>query len=328
VRYRAQPSSTPLVRQHAAQPVAARSSLDEVTHVEPSAAALLSGRAMLLNVAYRLLGTVSDAEDAVQETYLRWYALSGEERTEIRSPQAWLVRVATRICLDSLRSARHRRERYVGPWLPEPIPGRDRLITGSALSTDPADRITLDESVTMAILVILDTLTPAQRVAFVLHDVFGFPFDEVADVLDRSTAACRALAGAARQRIESGRSRAAKPSQHEETVNEFKAAFLLGDVARLIALMEPEVIVLSDGGGEVRAALRPIFGADKAARYLAGIHRLASDKRIDTTDINGRTGLVIHDVCAPYCVANFDIVDGKIQHMWMMFCPTKLRLWR
>ena len=295
--------------------------------MEPNATSLLSERPMLLNVAYRLLGTVSDAEDAVQETYLRWYVLSGEERKEIRSPQAWLVRVATRICLDSLRSARHRRERYVGPWLPEPIPGRD-LLMGSTLSADPADCITRDESVTMAILVILDTLTPAQRVAFVLHDVFGFPFDEVAKVLDRSTTACRALAGAARRRIESGRSGAADPSQHEDTVNEFKAAFLLEDVTRLIALMEPEVTVLSDGGGEVRAALRPIFGAGKAARYLAGIRRLASDRRIDTTDINGRSGLVIRDISTPFCVANFDIVDGTIQHVWMMFCPTKLRVWR
>lgn len=289
--------------------------------------ALLSGRAMLLNVAYRLLGTVSDAEDAVQEAYLRWYALTGEQRVEIRSPQAWLVRVATRICLDDLRSARHRRERYVGPWLPEPIPGNYR-INGTPSSADPLDCIASDESVNMAVMVVMDTLTPAQRVAFVLHDVFGFAFDEIAAILDRSTTACRALAGAARRRLEASRIGAADPGRHTEIVGEFKAAFSTGDVTRLVAVMAPDATVFSDGGGEVRAALRPILGADKSARYIAGVRRLAVGMSVDTAEASGRAALVIRDVCTPVCVANFHVVDEKIRHLWIVFSPSKLRLWR
>ncbi|WP_205624291.1 sigma-70 family RNA polymerase sigma factor, partial [Amycolatopsis vancoresmycina] len=158
-------------------------------------------RQQLIGLAYRLLGSVSDAEDVVQEAYGRWYALTGPQREAIESPAAWLTTVAGRICLDLLGSARVRRERYVGEWLPEPVPA-GRL-------ADPADRVTRDESVTMAFLVVLDAMTPAERVAFVLHDVFGYPFAEVATVLGRTPAACRQLAGSARRRI--GPARATEP---------------------------------------------------------------------------------------------------------------------
>ncbi|NBH04796.1 sigma-70 family RNA polymerase sigma factor, partial [Amycolatopsis sp. SID8362] len=155
--------------------------------------AIVHERRQLTGLAYRLLGSLSDAEDVVQEAFGRWYALSAPQREAIESPGAWLTTVAARLCLDLLGSARVRRERYVGEWLPEPVPD-DPL-------ADPADRVALAESVTMAFLVVLDAMTPAERVAFVLHDVFGYPFAEVAAVLDRSVPACRQLASAARRRV-------------------------------------------------------------------------------------------------------------------------------
>src|SRR5690348_3713760 len=154
----------------------------------------MSERRQLINLAYRMLGSLADAEDAVQETYARWYALSPEQQAAIESPGAWLSKVASRVCLDMLGSARARRERYVGEWLPEPIPAPEE-------SADPADRVTLDESVNMAFLVVLESMTPAERVAFILHDVFRYPFADVADIVGRSPAACRQLATSARRRI-------------------------------------------------------------------------------------------------------------------------------
>jgi RNA polymerase sigma factor (sigma-70 family) len=138
-------------------------------------------RTLLMKVAYRLLGSMADAEDVAQETYVRWYKMTGAERNAIRTPAAWFVRVATRICLDILTSARHRREHYVGPWLPEPVPGQ--RVDAPTASTDPADLVAIDEHITMAMLVVLDAMTPAERVSFVLHDVFRFPFSEISDVL-------------------------------------------------------------------------------------------------------------------------------------------------
>src|SRR5580692_8315014 len=156
-------------------------------------------RRQLINLTYRLLGSLAEAEDAVQETYARWYAMSAQQREAIESPGAWLTTVASRICLSLLGSARARRETYVGEWIPEPLPERAEWITGTA--ADPADRVTLDESVNMAFLVVLEAMTPAERVAFILHDVFRYPFAEVAGIVGRTPAACRQLASSARRRI-------------------------------------------------------------------------------------------------------------------------------
>ena len=170
---------------------------------DPGLDAVMSERRQLINLAYRLLGSLAEAEDAVQETYARWYAISGQQRDAIALPGAWLTTVASRICLDMLVSARARRERYVGEWIPEPLPERTEWITGrpSGTTTDPADRVTLDESVSMAFLVVLESMTPAERVALILHDVFGYPFAEVAQITGRTPAACRQLASSARRRI-------------------------------------------------------------------------------------------------------------------------------
>ena len=163
---------------------------------DPGLSAVISERRRLINLAYRLLGSLAEAEDAVQETYARWYAMTPAQQDAIASPGAWLTTVASRICLDLLGSARARRERYVGEWLPEPLPEQAGWPGGGPV--DPADRVTLDESVSMAFLVVLDAMTPAERVALILHDVFGYPFADVAQITGRTPAACRQLASAAR----------------------------------------------------------------------------------------------------------------------------------
>ncbi|HEY4567862.1 MAG TPA: sigma-70 family RNA polymerase sigma factor, partial [Kribbella sp.] len=147
--------------------------------LDPGLSAIMSERRQLINLAYRLLGSLADAEDVVQETYARWYAMTPAEQQAIDNPAAWLTKVASRICLDLLRSARSRRERYVGEWIPEPLPESTEWSTGPTAAADPADRVTLDESVNMAFLVVLDAMTPAERVAFILHDVFGYPYAEI-----------------------------------------------------------------------------------------------------------------------------------------------------
>jgi RNA polymerase sigma factor (sigma-70 family) len=180
----------------------------------PGLSAIMSERRQLINLAYRLLGSLADAEDVVQETYARWYAMSQQQQEAIESPGGWLTRVASRICLDMLRSARARRESYVGEWIPEPLPDRTEWINGrsGSTTTDPADRVTLDESINMAFLVVLESMTPAERVAFILHDVFRYPFAEVAEIVGRTPAACRQLASSARRRI-----RASRPSSASST---------------------------------------------------------------------------------------------------------------
>src|ERR671911_112717 len=169
---------------------------------EPSSE-IMKERRQLMNVAYRLLGSLAEAEDAVQETYARWYAMPQQQQEAIESPGAWLTTVASRICLDLLGSARARRERYVGEWLPEPLPEPTEWASGrpGGTTADPADRVTLDESVNMAFLVVLEAMTPAERVAFILHDVFRYPFAEIARIVGRTPAACRQLASSARRRV-------------------------------------------------------------------------------------------------------------------------------
>ena len=198
-------------------------------------------RRQLINLAYRLLGSLAEAEDAVQETYARWYAMSRQQQEAIESPGAWLSKVASRICLDVLGSARARRERYVGEWIPEPLPEPAEWTGGRAggISADPADRVTLDESVTMAFLVVLESMTPAERVALILHDVFGYPFAEVAEIAGRTPAACRQLASSARRRIRASQAPATPTAQQAGIVRAFKQAWEAKDIDALIGLLDP-----------------------------------------------------------------------------------------
>src|SRR5215831_553466 len=197
---------------------------------DPGVDAIMGERRQLINLAYRLLGSLADAEDAVQETYARWYAMSRQQRDAIESPGAWLTTVASRIGLDVLGSARARRERYVGEWIPEPLPEPAEWAGGRGGPADPADRITLDESVSMAFLVVLDAVTPAERVAFILHDVFGYPFADIAQIVGRSPAACRQLASSARRRIRAAQAPAAPTARQAAIVRDFKRAWEARDI--------------------------------------------------------------------------------------------------
>src|SRR5580700_10214706 len=199
---------------------------------DPGLDLIMRERRQLINLAYRLLGSLADAEDAVQETYARWYAMTRPQQEAIESPGAWLSTVASRICLNLLGSARARRERYVGEWIPEPLPEPAEWSSGRP--GDPADRVTLDESVSMAFLVVLESMTPAERVAFILHDVFGYPFAEVAEIVGRSPAASRQLASSARRRIRAAQVPATPTARQAAIVRDFKEAWEAKDIGALI----------------------------------------------------------------------------------------------
>ncbi|MGA1836907.1 RNA polymerase sigma factor SigJ [Herbiconiux sp. 11R-BC] len=322
-------------------------------------------RPRLTGIAFRMLGTLADAEDAVQESYLRWHGLGEAERAGIVSPAAWLTRVVSRICLDLLGSARARRERYVGEWLPEPVPvgpggGMFAAAGASVALADPLERVALDESVSTALLVVLESLTPAERVVFVLHEVFAVPFGEIAEVVGRSSDACRQLATSARRHVREGRATAAPAAQHDEVVRAFVAAAGGGDLAALLALLDPSVELRSDGGGFVSAARKPVVGALNVARFLLGIaeknphaelaERVTADGVVLTFAYGGVVAGVITlgvaagapsqptasgagiagEPAAPGAgVVEAPAASGpRISEVWIMMNPEKLTLWR
>ncbi|MGW2938860.1 RNA polymerase sigma factor SigJ [Streptomyces sp. NPDC001156] len=298
---------------------------------DPGLSTIMSERRQLLNLAYRLLGSLADAEDIVQETYTRWYAMSRAQQEAVESPGAWLTKVASRICLNLLGSARARREAYVGEWIPEPLPDPAEWIAGSAggAGVDPADRITLDESVTMAFLVVFESMTPAERVAFVLHDVFRYPFAEVAEIVGRSPAACRQLASSARRRIAAARAEASpNPARQASVVRRFKAAWEAQDIEALIGLLDPGATAISDGGGRVVAHLLPIEGAEQIARLYLTIARFAPPRTILERTVNGLPGLVVESEGRIETVFAFEVADDdRITHIWAVRNPDKLRPW-
>ncbi|MBE1462289.1 RNA polymerase sigma-70 factor (ECF subfamily) [Kibdelosporangium phytohabitans] len=282
---------------------------------------IMSERRQLINLAYRLLGSLTDAEDVVQETYARWYAMSPGEQQAIDAPGAWLTTVASRICLDQLRSARARRERYVGEWLPEPLPEH------TDTPGDPADRVTLDESITMAFLVVLDSMTPAERVAFVLHDVFRYPFAEVAEVVGRAPTACRQLASSARRRVRAAQRAPIPSAEHAEVVRAFKQAWEAKDIEALVGLLDPDATAIGDGGGVVAAALHPIEGGERIAQGLVDIANGVPDLKVLERVVNGQPGLIGQMGGVTVLVAAFDIVDGRVKHIWGVRNPEKLKPW-
>jgi RNA polymerase sigma-70 factor, ECF subfamily len=296
----------------------------------PGLSAIMSERRQLINLAYRLLGSLADAEDAVQETYARWYAMSRRQQDAIQSPGAWLTKVASRICLDLLGSARVRRERYVGEWIPEPLPEPAEWVSGrpGGTTADPADRVTLDESISMAFLVVLESMTPAERVAFILHDVFGYPFAEVAEVTGRTTAACRQLASSARRRIRASQPPSTPAAQHAGLVRHFKQAWEAKDINALISLLDPDATMTADGGGRVSAALRPIEGGEQIAAYAVDIAgRAPGNLTILERTVNGQPGLVAQHDGVTVTVFAFDIAGDRIKHIWAVRNPDKLRPW-
>jgi RNA polymerase sigma factor (sigma-70 family) len=296
---------------------------------DPGLSAIMSERRQLINLAYRLLGSLADAEDAVQETYARWYAMSRPQQEAIESPGAWLTTVASRICLDLLRSARVRRERYVGEWIPEPLPEPAEWIGGRSggATADPADRVTLDESINMAFLVMLESMTPAERVAFILHDVFRYSFAEVAGIVGRTPAACRQLASSARRRIRASQGLPAPAAQQAGLVRDFKQAWETGDINALIGLLDPAATMTADGGGLVNAALRPVEGGEQIARYVADLASRAPRLAFLERTVNGQPGLVAQQDGVTVTVFAFDVAGDRIKHIWAVRNPDKLRPW-
>jgi RNA polymerase sigma factor (sigma-70 family) len=296
----------------------------------PGLDAIMSERRQLINLTYRLLGSLAEAEDAVQETYARWYAMSRQQQDAIESPGAWLTTVASRICLNLLGSARARRERYVGEWIPEPLPERTEWITGQAGGTaaDPADRVTLDESVAMAFLVVLESMTPAERVAFILHDVFGYAFAEIAEIVGRTPAACRQLASSARRRTRAAQAPASPTARQAAIVRDFKAAWEAKDIDALIGLLDPKATAIADGGGLATTFLRPIEGGEQIARAWIDIaNRSLSDITFLERTVNGQPGLVAQQDGVTVTVFAFEVAGDRIKHIWAIRNPEKLRPW-
>ena len=273
-------------------------------------------RPYLLRVAYSHLGSLSEAEDLVQEAWLR---LERSDRAEIRNLRAWLTTVVSRLALDALTSARSRRERYVGPWLPEP------LVQADADEADPARKVDLDESVSMALLVVLESLSPAERSAFLLHDVFGYSFSEVAQIVGRTPAATRQLATRGRHAVEARRPRyPADAEEQREVVAAFQAAAQDGDVSSLIAVLDPAVTFRSDGGGVVNAARTVFTGAERVARIFTGMAgHFGEQFRMSPIVVNGAPGLLLDTGEYPSVIA-FSIDQGRINEIDVVRNPDKL----
>jgi RNA polymerase sigma-70 factor (ECF subfamily) len=285
-------------------------------------------RRRLLGLAYRMLGSIADAEDAVQETYLRWHAA---DRNKVSNPRAFLMTTTTRICLDMLTSARARREEYVGPWLPEPV------VDTAGLAPD--SRTELAEDLSVALLLTLDRLSPLERAAFLLHDVFDFSFSEVATALERREAACRQLAARARAHVRAVRPRglAAPPrsaeidAKHAQLISAFRAATQSGDLDAMTQFLASDVRIVSDGGGKVRAALEVIEGADRAARFLVGVTRKhpgawwREDFTLRFATINGMPGVIVDSPKGPVQTTAFEIEGNVIRALYIVRNPDKLR---
>jgi len=297
---------------------------------DPGLSVIMSERRQLINLAYRLLGSLAEAEDAVQETYARWYAMSRPQQEAIESPGAWLTTVASRICLNLLGSARARRETYVGEWIPEPLPEPSEWISGwpGGDPADPADRVTLDESVTMAFLVVLESMTPAERVALVLHDVFRYSFAEVAEITGRTPAACRQLASSARRRIRAAQAPATPAARQASVVRDFKRAWEAKDIDALIGLLDPDATAIADGGGLAVTFVRPIEGSEQIARAWVEIaNRAQSNMRFLERTVNGQAGLVAQQDGVTVTVFAFEVAGDRIKRIWAIRNPEKLRPW-
>ncbi|MFI6904841.1 RNA polymerase sigma factor SigJ [Nonomuraea sp. NPDC050394] len=286
---------------------------------------IMAERRQLINLAYRLLGSLADAEDVVQEAFARWYAMSGQEREAIVVPGAWLTKVVSRLCLNVLSSARARRETYVGEWIPEPLPEPSEQVSGIAV--DPADRVTLDESVNMAFLVVLDAMTPAERVAFILHDVFRYPFAEVAEIVGRTPAACRQLATSARRRVRAGRAPATSATDQARIVRDFKRAWEDKNIDALVGLLDPGATATGDGGGLVSTMRRPLEGAERIVRWVVHLESRSSHLTIVERTVNGRPGLIAQQNGVTVSVVAFEVANDRITHIWAVRNPDKLRPW-
>ncbi|MFD4788510.1 RNA polymerase sigma factor SigJ [Streptomyces sp. NPDC058459] len=275
-------------------------------------------RPLLTGVAYRMLGRVADAEDVVQDAWLRW---SGADRTEVREPRAYLVRVTTRLALDRLRQVKSRGEAYVGPWLPEPYP----TDFGDTVP-DTADRALLADSVSLAVLVVLESLSPLERAVFVLREAFGYPYAEIAHLLDRGEPAVRQLAGRARRHVEERRPRFdVDPAQRRRLTERFLAAATEGDLDGLLSLLAPDVRLVGDSGGKAKAPVRELFTAGKVGRFLAAVGTQPSAGMAHRfIEVNGGVAVLVLSEGRPDTLFQLGITDGAISAVYITRNPDKL----
>lgn len=275
-------------------------------------------RPVLMGVAYRMLGRVADAEDVVQEAWLRW---SGADRTEVREPRAYLVRITTRLAVDRLRQVRSRNEAYVGPWLPEPY-----VTDFGDTVPDTAERAVLADSVSLAVLVVLESLSPLERAVFVLREAFGYPYADIAAVLDWGEPAVRQLAGRARKHVEERRPRyEVDPAERRDLTERFLAAAAGGDLEGLMSLLAPDVRLIGDSGGLSKAPLRVIETADKVGRFLYAIAQQGvPDPSYRSLELNGGAALLVLSGDKPDSTVQLDVVDGRIQGIYIVRNPEKL----
>ena len=275
-------------------------------------------RPVLLGVAYRMLGRLADAEDVVQEAWLRW---SGADRSTVREPRGYLVRVTTRLAIDRLRQIKSRGETYVGPWLPEPY-----VTDFGDTMPDTAERAVLADSVSLAVLVVLESLSPLERAVFVLREAFGYPYAEIAAMLERGEAAVRQLAGRARKHVDERRPRYdVDPAQRRDLTERFLAAAAEGDLAGLMELLAPDVRLVGDSGGKSKAPLRVLESSDKVARFLRGAARKGvPDFSYRFLEINGGPALLALSGGKPDSVFQIEVADGRIQSVYIIRNPDKL----
>jgi len=268
-------------------------------------------RGLLFTVAYEMLGSTADAEDVLQESWLRWAQV---DRATVNDPRAYLVRIVSRQSLNRLRTLQRQRETYVGTWLPEP------LVTAPDLLED----VELAESVSFAMLLVLETLSPLERAAFVLREVFGFEYAEIAAATDRSPAAVRQLVARARNHVQARRPRVDPPADAERVIAEFFAAASTGQVEPLLALMAPDVVLHTDGGGKKKAALRPILGADKVARFLAAVVPQDAAVEVELGTVNGSPALFLYLDGELDSVGTVASEDGLVKEIYLVRNPDKL----
>ena len=277
--------------------------------------AFLTHRSLLFTVAYEMLGSAADAEDVVQETWLRWADLGDEGQADVRNPRAYLVRIVTRQALNRLRTLARRREDYVGEWLPEP------LLT----SPDVAEDVEFAESVSIAMLTVLETLTPTERAVFVLREVFDVPYDEIAEAVGKGTATVRQVAHRAREHVAARRPRVqVDRTEQEQVLERFMTAVTTGDVQGLMDVLAPDVVLVADGGGVARAVRRPVQGADRVTAYLSAFPRVVTEAEVDTMWLNGAPAARIDTIRFGTTVVSVAVENGRITRVYAMRNPSKL----
>lgn len=278
-------------------------------------------RSHLTSVAYRMLGTLDEAEDVVQDAWLRW---QGADTDTIRNARAWLTTVVTRLAIDHLRAAKRRREDYVGPWLPEPV--IDMPLTDAQRHETPEESAERADEISLALLAILEQLGAEERAAFLLRETFDYDYDELAGVLGKSEAACRQLVSRAKKRIADGRPRfTPDPAAHRRLAAAFAEAALSGDAAQLAALMADDIRLWSDGGGQVRAALRVLEGPQEVAYVLLSVlSRSPSDMEIRECLVNGLPAYFVEQQGEPFMTVSFEVADDRITAIYIVRNPDKL----